>query len=132
MPRLTVSHEKSCSVIWHAKTVIRSPIISEATFTNISAEETGRASSIFNTHRQVASSFGVALVGTVLFESLQTHPQTAPDQLFDFHTAFAVAGILGLVSILFAMTIRNQDVAASLGARSKNRGVIEKSRDYGS
>ncbi len=72
------------------------------------------------------------MVGTVLFELLQTHPQTAPDQLFAFHTAFAVAGILGLVSILFAMTIRNQDAAASLAERSESRRALEKSRDYGS
>ena len=37
-----------------------------ATFSNISRQDSGRASSLFNTNRQVASSFGVAILATVL------------------------------------------------------------------
>lgn len=106
--------------------------IQAATFTNISGEETGRASSLFNTNRQVASSFGVALLGTVLFEMLQTQLQSAPAQLFAFHVAFAAAGILGLISILIALTLNNQDAAASRAETRTGAGAVASSREYGS
>jgi EmrB/QacA subfamily drug resistance transporter len=87
--------------------------IQAAIFTNISPKETGHASSIFNTNRQVASSFGTAILGTVLFELLLANPNNAADQLFAYHVAFAAAGALGLIGIMYGLTIRNKDAEAS-------------------
>jgi len=85
-----------------------------ATFSNISIKETGRASSIFNTNRQVASSFGVAMLGAVLFEFLQAKSAIIAEQLAAYHTAFIAATVLGFVAVLFALTIHDKDAAASL------------------
>lgn len=86
--------------------------IQAATFTNISAEETGRASSLFNTNRQLAASFGVALAGSVLFEILNQSSATS-FQLSAYHLAFAATVILGLVAIFFTLIIKDRDAATS-------------------
>ena len=87
--------------------------IQAAAFTNISPQETGRASSLFNTNRQVASSFGTALLGTILFELLAR--ATAPaSQLSAYHVAFIGAFVLGLVAVLFGITVHDEDAAASM------------------
>src|SRR5439155_9849283 len=89
----------------------------------IKSEETGRASSLFNTIRQVAASVGVAALATVLIE--QTAAQvagaagtgaTAPGQLQAFHAAFAASILFGLLGILFALRIHDEDAAASMQA----------------
>ena len=87
--------------------------IQAAAFTNISSRETGRASSIFNTNRQVASSFGTALLGTVLFEMLAGSMNTA-SQLLAYHVSFVVAGVMGIIAMIFASTIHDEDAAASM------------------
>ncbi len=88
--------------------------VQAAAFTNISPMQTGRASSFFNTNRQVASSFGVAVLGAVLFELLLGRPSGQTDQLLAYHVAFGLAAVLGLLGISFATTVKNEDAAASL------------------
>ncbi len=88
--------------------------VQAAAFTNISPAQTGRASSFFNTNRQVASSFGVAVLGAVLFELLVGRPSGPTDQLVAYHVAFALAAGLGVVGIAFAVTVKDEDAAASL------------------
>jgi MFS family permease len=44
-----------------------------ATFSSISSEETGRASSLFNTNRQVAASVGVAVLATRQVDALRLY-----------------------------------------------------------
>ncbi|APV45456.1 drug resistance transporter, EmrB/QacA subfamily [Dehalogenimonas formicexedens] len=89
--------------------------IQAAAFANISGAETGRASSIFNTNRQVASSFGTALLGTVLFEMLKGTTSTA-GQLLAYHVSFIVAAAMGVIAIIFASTIHDEDAAESMKA----------------
>ena len=84
--------------------------VQAAVFTNISSKETGQASSLFNTNRQVAASLGVALVGTVLFE-LQRLGSFSDTE--SYRIAFAVSTLLGVIAVVFALTIKNQDAAAS-------------------
>jgi hypothetical protein len=84
--------------------------IQAATFSNIPSTEAGRASSLFNTNRQVASSFGVAFLGTVLFQVMRSQS----DQLFAFQVTFVAATLLGLIAIFFATKIRDEDAAASM------------------
>ena len=77
----------------------------EAAFASIPSEETGRASALFNTNRQVAASIGVAVLGTVLG---QHNSVTA------FHHAFAASIVFGLLGIAFALRIHDEDAAASM------------------
>src|SRR5207302_1849050 len=84
-----------------------------ATFASIKSEETGRASALFNTNRQVAASVGVAVLTTVLTEAATTNA-TAQDQLLAFHDAFAASIVLGVLGILFALRVHDEDAAASL------------------
>jgi EmrB/QacA subfamily drug resistance transporter len=88
--------------------------VQAAVFTNIPIRETGRASSIFNTNRQVASSFGTAILGSVLFELLLSRQDTVASELFAYRAAFIAATILGFAAILFAYTIHDEDAAASI------------------
>jgi MFS family permease len=78
-------------------------------FSNITSRETGRASSLFSTNRQVAASFGTALLGTVLFQFLGLQN----NQLFAYHMAFLAASVIGVIAIVLALTIHNKDAAAS-------------------
>jgi MFS family permease len=76
-----------------------------AAFASIRSEETGRASALFNTNRQVAASIGVAVLATVLND----HSSVAA-----FHYAFAASIVFGLLGIAFALLIRDEDAAASM------------------
>ncbi|MEO9256544.1 MAG: DHA2 family efflux MFS transporter permease subunit, partial [Tepidiformaceae bacterium] len=79
-----------------------------ATFATITSESTGRASSIFNTNRQVGSSFGVAILATVLASRATSHIGAAASpaavshgQLLAFHDAFFAAVVIGIIGFLF-------------------------------
>jgi len=88
-----------------------------ATFASIKSEETGRASSLFNTNRQVAASVGVAVLTTVLTQAMATGSVAAASaqvQLQAFHVAFATSILFGVVGILFALRIHDEDAATSL------------------
>jgi hypothetical protein len=92
-----------------------------ATFSNIKSEEIGRASSLFNTNRQVAASLGVAVLATVLTQATALGTTgsvgtsaTAQAQLLGFHAAFAVSILFGMAGIFFALRVHDQDAAASL------------------
>jgi EmrB/QacA subfamily drug resistance transporter len=80
-----------------------------AAFSSIRSEETGRASALFNTNRQVAASMGVAILATVLGEH---------NSVTAFHHAFAASIVFGMVGIVFALGIHDEDAAASLMLRS--------------
>jgi len=86
-----------------------------ATFSTISSEETGRASALFNTNRQVAASLGVAILATVLSQEMQAHRAlgAAPAAvesaaLLAFHAAFAASIAFGLLGIFFALRIPDE------------------------
>jgi hypothetical protein len=92
-----------------------------ATFSSIKSEETGRASSLFNTNRQVAASIGVAVLTTVVIQATAVYAAsgagagaTAQLQLLAFHDAFATSILFGLLGIVFALRIHDEDAAASL------------------
>jgi EmrB/QacA subfamily drug resistance transporter len=103
-----------------------------ATFSNISRADSGRASSLFNTNRQVASSFGVAILATVLADRTSSHVSAALAQLGAnadaaarnlaiqqatvdaFHDAFLAATIFGLIAFAASFLIHDEDAAASM------------------
>lgn len=76
-----------------------------AAFASIPSEETGRASSLFNTNRQIAASIGVAVMATFLGEHLS---------VVAFHHAVTAAIVFGLLGIGFALRIHDEEAAASL------------------
>jgi EmrB/QacA subfamily drug resistance transporter len=90
-------------------------------FATISSELTGRASAIFNASRQVAASFGVALLGTVLTNRLTHHgatplgnPFTRDGALLAFHDAFLAASIVLTIAIAAAFLISDRAAAHAM------------------
>ena len=94
-------------------------------FATISSEATGRASAIFNAGRQVAASFGVALLGTVLTNRL-THHGTTPlgnpfardGALLAFHDAFLAATFLLVFAVAAAFLISDKAAANTMRERA--------------
>ena len=95
--------------------------IQAVAFATISSENTGRASAIFNAGRQVAASFGVALLGTVLTNRLTHHgavplgnPFARDAALLAFHDAFLVASIVVGLAIVAALLISDKKAAHTM------------------
>jgi EmrB/QacA subfamily drug resistance transporter len=106
-----------------------------ATFSTISRRDSGNASSLFSTNRQVAGSIGVAILATVLTDRTKTHMEsvasaaqqagTAPSTaalrdagLKGFHDAYLVGVILAVLGFLAAFLIHDEDAAASMAQAS--------------
>jgi EmrB/QacA subfamily drug resistance transporter len=99
-----------------------------ATYATISSRATGRASSLFNTNRQVASSIGVAIGVTVLVQRTQTLVPAAIRAaqpaaralaaqnavLTSFHYAFATTIVMAALGVIFALMIRDADAAPTM------------------
>jgi EmrB/QacA subfamily drug resistance transporter len=92
-----------------------------ATYANISAADTGRASAIYSTQRQVAAALGVATLGTVLLTRIHhatagvTDPHAlARGALSGYHAAFLVGTILVALAALSALLIHDEDAAATM------------------
>jgi EmrB/QacA subfamily drug resistance transporter len=100
-----------------------------ATFAQIPPQQSGRASAVFNTNRQVASSVGVAILATVLSDRTTTHVANATRGLTDqaaagvaamngrvdgFHDAFLAATILSIIGLIFTVLIHDEDAAPSM------------------
>ena len=96
--------------------------IQTATYATIRPHEMGRASAIFNANRQVAASFGVALLATSLSNRLSAHGTTLgpppignPVLALDaFHEAFIVAAVLALLGVLAAAMISDREATAMM------------------
>lgn len=92
--------------------------IQASSYANIEGHDTGRASAIFSTQRQVAASLGVAILATVLTEvsshllAGSTDPRAAA--LDAFHVAFLVAACLIIVAAASALLIRDRDAASTI------------------
>jgi EmrB/QacA subfamily drug resistance transporter len=91
-----------------------------ATFATIASEDTGRASAIFNSGRQVGASFGVALLATVLANRLSFHdaqlgnPVTQHGAVLAFHDAFFVASLLGVAGVAASLLIDDRAAAGTM------------------
>jgi MFS family permease len=102
-----------------------------ATFSTISPRDSGRASSLFSTNRQVASSFGVAILATVLTDRTKTHveavlakaPTMQPDQLQNaiqnarldgYHDAYFAGVVFAVIGFAASFLIHDEDAAASM------------------
>ena len=97
-----------------------------ASFATISPADTGRASSLYSTVRQVGSAFGVAILATVLSTRTNTRVTAVARagtnairsaRVSAFHDAFLAGIVIALLGMLCALTIRDADAAASMTAR---------------
>ncbi len=91
-----------------------------ATFATMRPDQMGRASAIFAAGRQVAASFGVALLATVLATRLSHYgavlgnPATRGGALDAFHEAFIVAAALGFLGVVVSLLISDKEAAPSM------------------
>lgn len=94
-----------------------------AAFAQISMADTGRATAALNATRQVAQSFGVAIIATVLTSRLAHYgaalgpADSVAGSVSAFSDGFVVTAIFIAAGILIALLIRDRDAAATLRAR---------------
>ena len=96
-----------------------------ASFAMITPESMGRASTFFNTMRQVGSATGVAVLSTVLIGVGSTQASggsTAPD-MTAYHLAFFTAALFALVAAGFSLTIHDSDAAETIVRRVRRRSA---------
>ena len=96
-----------------------------AGFAMISDASMGRASTFFNTMRQVGSATGVAVLSTVLIGVGSSNASggsgaAAPD-LAAYHLAFLTAALFALAAVGFALTIHDSDAAETIVRRRSVR-----------
>jgi EmrB/QacA subfamily drug resistance transporter len=87
-----------------------------ATYANITPVDTGRASALYSTQRQVAAALGVATLGTVLISRTSGHSPAGA--LSGFHAAFLTGAFLVLCASFSALLIRDDDAAATMTSRA--------------
>jgi EmrB/QacA subfamily drug resistance transporter len=92
-----------------------------ASFAMISAESMGRASTFFNTMRQVGSATGVAILSTVLIGvgSAQAGGRTASPDITAYHWAFVTAACFALTAVVFSLSIHDSDAAETIVRRPR-------------
>jgi EmrB/QacA subfamily drug resistance transporter len=103
-----------------------------ATYATITPADTGRASAIYSTQRQVAAALGVAVLATVL-TTLAVHgggsvgetAVTGTGSLGAFHGAFLVAAGLSLCAAMAALLVRDEDAAATMRAKVTSAPDLE-------
>jgi EmrB/QacA subfamily drug resistance transporter len=92
-----------------------------ASFAMISADSMGRASTFFNTMRQVGSATGVAILSTVLIGvgSAKGSGATASPDLNAYHYAFLASAAFALIGVFFSLSIHDSDAAETIVRRPK-------------
>lgn len=92
--------------------------VQTAAFAQIDGPDMGAASTLYNVHRQLGAALGVAVLGSVLsavgiFSSSADgpHPHYAA-----YQWAFAVAGVVSALGLLFALHIKDHDAASTMVA----------------
>jgi EmrB/QacA subfamily drug resistance transporter len=87
-----------------------------AAFATITPASTGRASTLFNTARQVGSAIGVAILTTVISAIGIVHVVDGKQvaNLTAFHWGFATAALMALFALTFAARISDADAAPTM------------------
>ena len=90
--------------------------VQAASYARIAPSDTGRASAIFATQRQMSVSIGVALMATVLsgFTSLTATPSDPQRALEGYRLTFAVATVLAVIGAIVATRISDEDASPSM------------------
>jgi hypothetical protein len=97
-------------------------------FATITMADTGRASSLFSTSRQLASAVGVAILGAILFTGISARAAAARAagatsegvkhaELGAYHRVFLWVVIFYAVGAVAALFVRDVDAAATMGPR---------------
>jgi EmrB/QacA subfamily drug resistance transporter len=96
-----------------------------AAFATISPAATARASTLFNTARQVGSALGVAVLTTVMSAVGVTHLVHGHVQanLAAFHWAFVTAAVIALIAASFALTVKDADAAPTMIRRPSKKAL---------
>jgi MFS family permease len=89
-----------------------------AAFARIAPIDTGRGSTLFNAVRQLGGAVGVAVLTTSLTQTGIGHARTGLRDLHPYHVTFLVAAIIALCGAAFALTIHDDDAAATRVART--------------
>ena len=96
--------------------------IQTAVYATTSLADTGRATSVFNTVRQIAYTGGVAIAVTVIAARLSSvggDNAAAADRLGAYQTGFLTCGLLIVPAVAISLRLRDDDVAATRGLRSQ-------------
>ncbi|MEO5725216.1 MAG: MDR family MFS transporter, partial [Ilumatobacteraceae bacterium] len=92
-----------------------------ASYATIASADTGRASSIYSTQRQIAVSLGVAVLASILTAhmSLGRSPKAGEigRALAGFHWAFGVSVLLAVGAGIAALAIHDSDAASTIRVR---------------
>jgi EmrB/QacA subfamily drug resistance transporter len=95
-----------------------------ATYANITPVDTGRASAIYSTQRQVAASLGVASLATLLISRTKHATAGVHDPaglahgaLSGYHWAFALGTVLVALAAVSGLLIRDEDAASTIQSR---------------
>lgn len=91
--------------------------IQTAVYATTSIADTGRATSLFGTQRQVSYALGTAIAATVLSAALGGRSDGAPaiDRLPAHQYAFLAVGLIMIPGVAIAARIRDDDVAETRG-----------------
>jgi EmrB/QacA subfamily drug resistance transporter len=84
-----------------------------AAFARIAPVDTGRASTLFNAIRQLGSAAGVAVLSTALSAAGLSRDRSNVRDLHPYHVTFLVAAALAIAGAMFALTIHDEDAAAT-------------------
>ncbi|MBQ6639809.1 MAG: multidrug efflux MFS transporter [Saccharopolyspora sp.] len=102
-----------------------------AAFARISAASMGRASSLFNASRQVATALGTAVGATILVALTESYTSTVDvsvpsavvqAQMSAYRGAFLASIAFGALGLLLSLRVRNADAADTLRDRSAPSG----------
>jgi ABC-type spermidine/putrescine transport system permease subunit II len=95
--------------------------IQTAVYATTSVADTGRATSVFNTGRQIAYTGGVAVAVTVIAARLSSvggDAADAADRLGAYQWGFLACGLMILPGVVLSSRIRDVDVAETRGLTS--------------
>ena len=89
--------------------------------------DTGRATSLFNTQRQVSYAVGVALAATVIAAVLPDAGSAAPaaERLGAYQAGFLAVGLIMVPAVFVSWFIDDDDVAATRGLRPKTPAAAQ-------
>jgi EmrB/QacA subfamily drug resistance transporter len=92
-----------------------------ATFATITPADTGQASAIYNTQRQVAAALGVAVLATVLTATSHGSDAATSIPASAFHPVFIAAAAIAALGVAVALTIRDTDAASTMDRRGSDQ-----------
>lgn len=97
--------------------------IQTAVYATTSIADTGRATSLFGTQRQISYALGTALAATVRSAGLGGQDDTAPaiDRLPAHQHAFLAVGLIMVPGTFVSWWIRDDDVAETRGLIAAGR-----------